>query len=193
MDDAERIRRLRSVLEGTGAVVNEAFGIWALESRLTDEHIQQLKGWADLLSLVAGGTRITDASLDTICSFRRLTDLSIHGTVITSTGLAACDLPPAIQILGLASIALSDDAIEAICRCDKIFALNVNHCNLSEPALFRLAQLPSLRSIEALGAESTPETSKLLSNKYPTTLFRLRDGVWKAGECRRLPFPSERA
>lgn len=193
MTEDERIGRLTSILEGTGAKAINAFGIWALDSQLADHHMAQLAGWADLRYLVAGSCKITDASMGSICGFRNLTDLSIGGNTIFSTSLASSDLPPAIRSLGLYSITLADDAVESLCRCHNLTVLNVNHCNLSRRALTRLSDLPNLRVIEALGADSTPDTARILSRRHPKILFRLRDGLWQNGECRRPPFPGERA
>jgi len=191
MTEAERIDRLTTVLQGTGATVNDAFGIWALGSSLSDHHISELADWADLQYLVADSTRITDASLPSIRRFHRLIDLSIGNNAFTGAALAACELPPQIENLGLGGIPLSDDAVSSVCQCSSITALNVNYCNLSSDALAELARLPKLRTIEALGAASRPETSKSLSRRHPMVLFRLRDGLWQNGECRRPPFPSE--
>ncbi len=193
MTESERIDRLTAVLEGTGATVNDAFGIWAFESQLADVHIAELAGWADLQFLVAGSSLITDSSVDAICGFRRLTDLDIGGTAITGSTLANSDLPPSLQSLGVALIQLGDLAVEPILRCPEITELNVNYCDLPTDALFRLAKLPRLRVMEAVGADTTPKSSKLLSQEHPGTLFRLSDGVWQAGVCRRPSFPSERA
>ena len=192
MTEAERLERLNAVIAGTGATVNDAYGIWALYSTLADSHIEQLAGWADLEYLVAGSSKITDASLGAICGFRRLTDLCIGGNAISGAALAKCDLPSTIQSLGLAAIELGDDAISAVVRCVNITVLNVNHCNLSEESLVRVAKLPRLQILEALGAKSTLKSSRAISLQHPAVLFRLRDGVWQAGECRRQPFPSER-
>jgi len=193
MTEDERIDRLTKVLEGTGATVNDAFGIWALNSQLADHHIAQLGGWADLQYFMASGTRITDASLSTICSFRNLTSLCIGGNAVTANVLANCDLPPALDSLGQAAIPLNDDAVASVCRCSEITALSVNWCSLSSEALSRLSALPKLKVIEALGADSTLDSSKMLSKQYPNVLFLLRDGLWRNGECRRPPFPHERA
>lgn len=193
MTEDERIARLKTVLGGTGASVNDAFGIWALHSDLSDEHIARLTDWADLQFLVADSTRITDASVPLIMSFVRLTHLSIGGNKITSTALAACTLPIQISTLGLGGIPLNEDAVSTVLRCTEITALNVNYCQLSPDSLAKLARLPKLRTIEALGADSKLETSRLLSERHPGVLFRLRDGLWQHGKCLRPPFPSEMA
>jgi hypothetical protein len=193
MNEAERINRLTEVLKGTGSTVIHAFRINALDSELADHHIAQMTDWAELEFLLASRTKITDASVNNICRFRNLTCLCIGGNAITSSALADCDLPRAIEDLGLYSISLADDAIAKISRCVGIRTLNVNHCNLSNYSLERLSGLSNLEVIEALGADSTPATSKLLSNRYPKVLFRLRDGVWQDGQCRRQPSRFEQA
>ena len=43
MTDDERIERLTTLLVGTGATVNDAYGIWVLDTKLGDEHIDQLR------------------------------------------------------------------------------------------------------------------------------------------------------
>jgi hypothetical protein len=53
MTDAERMDRLRSLLQRSGATVNDAFGIFALRSGLLDKHIAKFAGWADPQYLVA--------------------------------------------------------------------------------------------------------------------------------------------
>jgi ABC-type Fe2+-enterobactin transport system substrate-binding protein len=83
--------------------------------------------------------------------------------------------------------------VSTISRCSEITALNVNYCQLSSIALEELARLPKLRSIEALGADSTLEMTKHLSERHPDVLFRLREGVWQHGKRLRPPFPSEMA
>ena len=193
MTEAERIERLTAVLHGTGATVNDAFGIWALDSELSDYHIAELADWADLQFLIADSTPITDASLPSICRFHRLTDLSIGGTAITSVSLADCHLPTEVENLGLAGIPLTDQAVSSVCLCSNISALNVNFCNLSRDGLAALSRLPCLSTIEALGADLTAETGRTLSTRHPNVLFRLRDGLWQNGECRRPPFPNEMA
>jgi Leucine-rich repeat (LRR) protein len=193
MTESERIARLTAVLHGTGATVNDAFGIWALHSDLSDKHIAELAGWADLQYLVADSTRITDASIPVILGFTRLTDLSIGGNIIASSTLSTCTLPSEISNLGLGGIPLTDEDVSTISRCSEITALNVNYCQLSSIALEELARLPKLRSIEALGADSTLEMTKHLSERHPDVLFRLREGVWQHGKRLRPPFPSEMA
>lgn len=193
MNEVERINRLTEVLKGTGSTVINAFRIDAFDSELTDDHIAQMTEWADLEFLLASRTQITDASVNNICRFRNLTCLFIGGNAINSTALANCDLPPTIEDLCLSSISLADDAIEKISRCVGISTLNVNHCNLSRYSLERLSGLPNLEIIEALGADSTPATSKLLSERYPKVFFRLRDGLWQDGQCRRQPSRFEQA
>ncbi|MEM6471926.1 MAG: hypothetical protein AAF802_20370 [Planctomycetota bacterium] len=57
MTESDRIARLTALLHGTGASVNDAYGVWALESTLSDEHIIELAEWADLptdFDLVSG-------------------------------------------------------------------------------------------------------------------------------------------
>jgi hypothetical protein len=193
MNEVERIERLTALLQGTGSTLVNPYCICAFDSELADHHIAQLAEWADLRSLLASRTRITDASVNNICRFRNLTDLCIGQNAITDGALANCDLPLTIESLGVYSIRLTDDAVASICRCVGITALNVNHCSLSRDALDRLSALPNLHSIEALGADSTPDTSKLLSRKHPHVLFRLRDGLWQDGQCRRQPSHFEQA
>jgi hypothetical protein len=191
MTDAERIERLTAALQGSGTTVNDAFGIWALNSDLSDHHIAALAGWADLQFLVADSTRLTDASVSLIAGFHRLNVLSFGGNAITSNALATIRLPDQISTLGLYGIPLTDEAVATVSRCSAITGLNVNHCKLSRDGLAELATLPKLRSIEALGADSTPETSRALSERHPKVLFRLRDGLWQHGKCLRPPVPGE--
>jgi|GEM_PF-1853959 len=191
MNEAQRIERLTKVLNGSGATVSHAFGIWALNTELSDDHISQLAGWADLDYLIAGSTKLTNASLTTICSFQRLTDLSIGNTAITGDAIACSGLPEAVQSLGLQSIPLPDGAIDKLLKCCDISVLNVNRCNLSASSLTRIAELPRLQILEALGTHTTPESSRTLSRQYPQVLFRLRDGLWQDGICKRRPFPRE--
>ena len=193
MTDAERIERLNAVLEGTGATVTDPYTIWATESQLSDQHVSLLADWADLSFFIADATQITNASLDTICSFRRLTSLSIGYNAITSDALATCDFPPEIENLGLSLIPLNDAAVSRILLCNEISVLNLNDCQLSLYSLSRLAQLPQLMALEALRADSNPETSRVLSEKHPQLLLRLSDGLWRGGVCKRKPFPEERA
>lgn len=187
MTRKERIKRLKAVLHGTGASVTYPFGIWALNSRLNDSHISALSGWADLEYLFAGSTLITDDSLEVICNFRRLTDLSIGDTAITGEAIASLFLPPAVENLGLGAIPLCDDAVSTICRCSKIATLFVNNCGLSFDALAELSRLPNLRVIEAIGVDSGPDGSRTLSQRHPDVLYNLSDGLWKNGVCRRPP------
>lgn len=191
MTDAERIHRLSELLAGSGATVTGPFSIWALECEFSDRHLLGMSDWADLETLVAARTQITDVSLDAICGFDRLTDLTIGDNAITGSAIAACTLPETLQTLGLYSIPLDDAAVDRVMCCREIHALNLNHCHLSEKSLFRVAGLPQLQALEALGAESTPEMSQQLSQDYPQVLFRLPHGVWKAGACQRPPFPGE--
>lgn len=191
MTEAERITRLTTVLAGTGATVNDAFGIWALYSDFSDAHIAAITDWADLQFLVADSTRITDASVALIMCFLRLKHLSISGNKITSAALAACTLPIHISTLGLGGIRLEDDAVSTVLRCTEITSLNVNYCHLSSDALAELATLPKLKIVEALGNGSELETGRVLSERHPAVLFRLRDGLWRQGKCLRPPLPNE--
>lgn len=191
MTDDERIERLTSVLAGTGAIINDAYRIWALDTNLADRHVQELEGWADLRFLMAGSTLISDASIQIICSFRNLTNLCISNTEVTGECIASSDLPTSLKSLGLAGISLDNRAVASVCRCVELNVVNVNHCKLTKESLFVLAALPNLRGLEAIGADSTAESSRMLSEKYPGVLLRLRDGLWEAGQCLRKPFPSE--
>lgn len=191
MTDDERIERLNAVIHGTGATVNDAFGLWATHSELSDHHIAELAGWADLEFLIANSTKITDASIPSICTFRRLTDLSIGGNAITSKALITNHLPNQIEVLELCGILLTDEAVDAVSRCNQISDLCANDCELSRDAVASLAELPNLRVIEARDANATPEDSRNLSAKHPHDFFVLRDGLWHNGECRRKALSRE--
>ncbi len=101
MTDDERVARLDAELSGSGAQVNDAFQVWALDAQLTDAHLNRIASWADLEFLMASGCPITDAGLASICYFRRLTSLDIGGTAITANAIATADLPKTLTSFGL--------------------------------------------------------------------------------------------
>jgi len=151
MTDDERVARLGAELSGCGVQVNGAFQLWALDAHLSDSHLLRIATWADLEVVMVAGCPITDAGLALICCFRRLTSLDIGGTRITANAIAAADLPKTLTTFGLYELPLTDEAANHIGQLTDIQMLNCNGCRLSLQAFHRLAELPRLRSFEALG------------------------------------------
>ncbi|WP_145170539.1 hypothetical protein [Rubripirellula lacrimiformis] len=89
MDEKQRLQRLADAIAGSGARINDPYGIDAQGSMLGDEHMLRLADWADLEYLVASRSQITDASLPVICSFSRLTDLCLGGTALPQQRIRA--------------------------------------------------------------------------------------------------------
>ena len=187
MTDAENISRLNTVLRGTDALVNAPFQVWALNTSVTDDHISQMAGWADLEHLMLSGTLVTDNCLPAIATFVRLASLDIGGTAITSSGIASASLPSAVQDFGLHDIHLDDDAVCAITSLPRLRTLNCNGCNLSHRCLLQFLRHPSLRSIEALDADLPDSNAEAFTRARPGFLLRLNSGVWKGGNVQRPP------
>jgi hypothetical protein len=187
MTDAENVSRLKAILQGTGALVNAPFQVWALDSSVMDDHVAQMAGWADLEHLMLSGTLVTDHCLPAIATFERLAGLDIGGTAITSSGIAAASIPPDVRDFGLHDILLDDDAVCAIASLPRLRALNCNGCDLSHRCLLQFLRLPSLRSIEALGADMPDSNAEEFTRARPGFLLRLDSGVWKGGKVRRPP------
>lgn len=187
MTDDERMARLDAELSGSGAQVNGAFQIWAVDAQLTDAHLIGISGWADLEFLMAAGCPITDAGLAAICCFRRLVTLDIGGTAITARAIATADFPETLVALGLCDLPLTDDAANRIARLPGIQMLNCNECGLSLHAFHRLAELPKLRGFEALGCPVPDDDARAISRRKPHGLLRLDSGVWRNGDVKRSP------
>ena len=171
MTDAENVSRLKAVLHDTDALVNAAFQVWALDTGVTDDHVQRMAGWADLEHLMLSGTLVTDRCLTAVATFDRLAGFDIGGTAITSSGIVAAKIPHAVQDLGLFDIHLGEDAVRAIASLPKLRALNCNGCDLSNNCLLRFLQLPSLRSIEGLGADMPDSHAEEFTRARPSSCY----------------------
>ncbi len=187
MTDDERVARLEAELSGSGAQVNGAFQIWALDTHLADSHLSRIANWADLEFVMVAGCPITDAGLASICSFRRLTSLDIGGTRITANAITAADLPKTLTTFGLYDLPLTDEAANHISQLTEIQMLNCNGCGLSLQAFYRLAELPRLRGFEALGCPVPDDVAQAISGSKPNGLLRLDSGVWRNGNVNRPP------
>ncbi|TWT72652.1 MULTISPECIES: hypothetical protein [Rhodopirellula] len=187
MTDDQRVARLVAELAGTGAQVNGAFQVWALDAQLTDAHLHGISSWADLEFLMAAGCPITDAGLASICCFRRLASLDIGGTAITANAISTAELPETLTTFGLYDIPLTDDAANRIAQLPEIRMLNCNECGLSLPAFHRLVELPKLRGFEALGCPVPDDDARAISRRIPHGLLRLDSGVWRNGDVKRPP------
>ncbi len=185
MDAAKRLERLQFVLEGTGAKANDAYGIWAAYSSLSDQHIEALDDWADLEYLVANDCRITDHGFGIICRFKRLQTLGISATAITHLALVGADWPPALQSLGLAGLPLNDDAVAGISRLAELSDMSINYTNVTDVGFEQLARLPRLRSIEVFNTAVTFESAQHLSNEIPELIIRHTSGVLRGGKFAR--------
>lgn len=185
VDDQERSQRLRQTLNGTGATVKGPFQVWGLDTSITDAHLHELSGWADLEHLMLSGCPLNDDALSGICRFQRLQSLDIGRTQITSNGISSVDLPRSILDFGLSQIYLTDDAVNRIATLPRLRALNCNGCGLSIGGLFRLVAVPGLLSVEALGCPVPRDVAEELSRLTPGVLVRLDSGVWRGGEASR--------
>ncbi|CAD73532.1 MAG TPA: hypothetical protein DDX19_25910 [Rhodopirellula baltica] len=187
MTDAENISQLKAILYGTDALVNAAFQVWAFDTAVADEHVEQMAGWADLQQLMLSGTFVTDRCLTAISTFHRLECLDIGGTAITASGIAYANIPHAVKDFGLYDIELDDIAADAIASLPSLRALNCNGCGLSHYALLQFLRIPSLQAIEALGADMPDSHAREFTLERPDILLRLDSGVWKGGDVRRPP------
>lgn len=187
MTDAENVSRLKSILHGTDALVNAAFQVWALDTSVTDDHVERMAGWADLEHLMLSGTYVTDRCLPAIATFDRLAAFDIGGTAITSSGIADASIPPTVRDFGLYDIHLDEVAVNAIASLPQLRTLNCNGCKLSHNCLLQFLRLPSLQSIEALGADMPDSHAEEFTRARPCFLLRLDSGVWKSGNVRRPP------
>jgi hypothetical protein len=187
MTEAENVSRLKATLMGTDALVNAAYQVWALDMSVTDDHIERMAGWADLELLMLSGTLVTDRCLLAIATFERLAGLDIGGTAITSSGIASASIPQTVQDFGLYDIRLDEDAVRTIVSLPRLRTLNCNGCGLSFHCLLQLLRLPSLQSIEALGADMPDSHAEEFTRARPGFLLRLDSGVWKGGKVRRPP------
>jgi len=187
MTDAENLARLVSVLDGTGARVNAAYQVCALDTDVTDEHIEHMADWADLEHLMLSGSLVTDRCLPAIATFDRLVSLDIGGTAITSPGLANATLPQSLRDVGVYDVQLDDSAVGSIASLPNLRMLNCNGCNLSFDALLQLLVVPTVRAVEALGADIPDAYAEDFTLARPGLLLRLDSGVWKNGNVRRPP------
>ncbi len=181
MNETQRLRHLASAIDGSGAKVNDPYGIDAHGSQLADDHVVALAGWADLEFLIANLTRITDVSLPLLCEFNRLTDLAIGGTRITDSAICAAKFPNSLTHVSLFGIPLTDSSVENLRRCTNLTDLVVRGCGLSRDSLFTLSGLRSLRSMSARGSNVDEGDSADLSHSFPNIQFVLNDGVWMSG------------
>ncbi|QDT10513.1 Leucine Rich repeats (2 copies) [Planctomycetes bacterium K23_9] len=176
-----------AVLNGTDAFVNAAFQVWALDTTVADEHVEQMAGWADLQHLMLSGTLVTDRCLPAISTFHRLVCLDLGGTAITASGIATANIPPAVRDFGLYDIQLDDIAFRAVASLPNLRALNCNGCGLSHQSLLRFLRIPSLQGIEALGTDMPDSDAEEFTRTRPNFLLRLDSGVWKGGDVHRPP------
>ncbi|TWU59528.1 Leucine Rich repeats (2 copies) [Crateriforma conspicua] len=187
MTDAENVSQLKAILHGTEALVNAAFQVWALDTTVADEHVEQMAGWGDLQHLMLSGTRVTDRCLPAISTFHRLECLDIGGTAITASGIANANIPRSVRDFGLYDIQLDDDAVCAIASLPSLRALNCNGCDLPHHALLQFLRIPSLQGIEALGADMPDSHAEEFTRARPDFLLRLDSGLWTGGDVRRPP------
>lgn len=187
MTDAENIARLKSVLHGTNARVNDAYQVWALDTEVTDDHVERMVGWADLEHLMLSGSLVTDRCLPAITTFQRLISFDVGRTAISSSGITDASIPQTVLDVGVYDILLDDCAVRSIASLPNLRMLNCNGCDLSFNALQQLLTLPSLRGIEALGADMPDTYAEGFTRARPDFLLRLDSGVWKNGSVRRPP------
>ena len=185
MDATVRLSKLADAIAGSGARVNDPFGIDASFSDFSDVHVEKLAGWADLEMLHAMQTRLSDVSIPPICAFNRLFDLSISSDALTEAAFDGADLPPSLRFLGLNLPRLTSTATSKIFQLGKLEHLHLGLTEIAPDQLNTLASIPSLQHLAARNAQYSAVENQELSKRYPNVLMELSDGLWSNGTCRR--------
>lgn len=134
-EDVPQVARLRWL---TSATFNT--------DRLTDEGIAHLSGHPSL-ERIALGSRVTDQSIETLQSLRRLRLLGLHGSSISDNGFKRIASIHSLEILGVSEMSLSAGAVQQLAGLPRLRHVELLGCRIPPDAMKAIGQLHSVESL----------------------------------------------
>ncbi|QDV43850.1 Serine/threonine-protein kinase PrkC [Stieleria neptunia] len=164
------------------------------DASLTAQCLEPLSRLQWLYTLEIPGTKLDDASVDTLSELSRLKILSLAGCGITSESLRhLVDLPlevldvaynpindggislfnqfPNLYALSLSETKISDEGLKQL-RSDRLTVLKLNGTSISDESIDHLMTITTLNQLHVVGTPLSQEGRQQLSKKIPTVFGR---------------------
>lgn len=167
------------------------------EYNLTDEELKRVvESFSDpgkfvFLQLV--NTRLTDEGLENLNKCTGLLTLNIDGSEITGKGLSHLNLSRLLR-LSLQNSNVTDSGLQQISqhKLPRLMELNLEGNPVSDSGLEALQDLPALRSLGVGGTRITPQGLAKFLKERPLTMLGLRDLRWSMDDFKQLPIDPQK-
>lgn len=153
------------------AVTSEAGHVVKLTAPdMTDELAKELPALPHLESLTLSGSRITDSGLAALAELKSVHTLLLDGTQIGDAGLKALAALPQLQNLNLAGCPITDDGLAELAALTDLRMLNLGQTKVTGAGLKHLAALTKL---ESLYLQDTPVNFETVESLTPWKNLKL--------------------
>lgn len=113
--------------------------------RVDDEFVRKLAGSPvaqSLIQLDLSGTRITDATAETLIEFSRLDSVSLSRTELSDTGMRLLSRLTRLNYLGLCATRITDEGLASLASLKRLDSLLLSGTEVTDEGLQSLAGLP---------------------------------------------------
>ncbi|HSQ57534.1 MAG TPA: hypothetical protein VLM40_17565 [Gemmata sp.] len=126
----------------------------SLGSGVTDAGLEVLSRFPKLTSVSVRSASVSDAGLKHLTRLKTLATLELWRTQITDAGVELLSDFPNLTSLGLGN-AVTDKGVEVIARLPKLTALNLSNCAVTDAGLKHLTKLKNLSSLHLAETQVT--------------------------------------
>jgi hypothetical protein len=137
---------------------------------VTDEVVAKLALLTRLQTLEIPCSKITDAAMEPISRFPKLTVLDISHTPVTNHGVRLLESLP-LEKLNLCSTKIDDAAVESLVRMKDLLELDVSGTKLTDQAIPAFEKMTQLESLDITDTEISEQGYEELKAKLPDCGF----------------------
>ena len=160
---------------------------------VTDEDIEEMKGFSGIKTLILGENKITDIGLFTICaSFQDLRQLIINHNQISDQGTERIPRLKHLKCLDIRCNNITSEALKSICQLTELTELSLSKNGITNDNVHLLKALSELRYLDITSNKITEQGGlaiadiKSLHNLYLSNNQVTAKCVWKFLELEEL-------
>lgn len=134
---------------------------------ISDEGLLHIRNLKQLLLLKLSHTRITHVGLTHLADFDNLGLLYVAGLEITDATLAQLARMPSLRAVNLAETIVQDDGVKKLLPLEKLKYLGLDSTSITDACFEDLKQFPDLQHLEVTKTDLSDEAIEKLAEFYP--------------------------
>ncbi|MDZ4694087.1 MAG: hypothetical protein SGI86_03000 [Deltaproteobacteria bacterium] len=145
-----------------------------LAEQITDEGVQNIKGWKSLQQIELKGTAVTDSTMELLSRLPALRQISVGHARVTDTGMSFLVRLPGLSRLTIGGNRITEIGLQSLRALPRLRALDLGGQQRTDSGLWQvalsadgMAAVATLQSLESLSLADTAVTAELIAILEP--------------------------